>query len=130
MFAEEVEPIDALMHSIEFSDKSFSIFDEAGAIHGFWGHGCLEAATERMSEGYVWLLSDDILFTRYPIAITRIARDLIFPILDEEYTQYGNSVMSSNHVHLDWLHSNGFKCTGTSTHKGVQFSTMKRGRNL
>lgn len=97
-----------LEEAITVSDVSFSICDTSGTIHGLWGHSFTEPNTGGIN-GCVWLLSDDWLMKKHGKRMTRIARDYIFPTLDERYGIYGNAMLSRNEVHRDWLKSCGFR---------------------
>ena len=50
---------------IDVSDVSYSISDDSGAIHGLWGHGKWAGGPTFEGLGYIWLLSDEALFTKH-----------------------------------------------------------------
>jgi hypothetical protein len=54
------------------------------------------------------MMTDDKLFDYHSLALTRYARKVIFPQLDDLYSTYGNWVHSENHVHIRWLLGAGF----------------------
>jgi len=98
-----------LQKSVEVSDVTYTISDTDGRIHGIWGHGPWLSGPVRPGLGYVWLVSDDELFRKHGIAMTRHARNTVFPFLDRTYSAYGNFVLSENLVHARWLLRGGFK---------------------
>lgn len=118
---------DMLRESIEDSDECFSIMDSDHRLLGFWGHGRWLLSGPHCNEGFVWLVSTDELFQRFPKELTRLARDTFFPQLDAMYTSYGNMVLGSNAVHIKWLASLGFKLKGQHTIRGKQFYNLMRG---
>lgn len=120
-------PVPVLLQKcIETSDQCWTILDNERRVLGFWGHGGWALSGPESGEGYVWLLSNDELFERYPVQMTRLARDHFFPQLDKAYSAFGNLVLESNTVHVRWLLSLGFKLRGTHEIQGKTFLNLMR----
>lgn len=119
-----------LHESICISDEAYGIVGEGDHLHGAWGHGFFQGPGVITGQGYVWLLSDDILFDKYAIEMTRKARENIFPHLDSVYTSYGNNVMTQNLVHTRWLLRAGFQSKGHLTVNDIQYTSMIRTPNV
>jgi hypothetical protein len=97
-----------LQYGIETSDQCFGIC-YGDTLHGLWGHGNWSAGGPCCGGlGYIWMMTDDKLFDYHSLALTRYARKVIFPQLDDLYSTYGNWVHSENHVHIRWLLGAGF----------------------
>lgn len=117
---------DMLRESIEDSDECWAILDNSRRLLGFWGHGQWPLTNALSNEGYVWLVSTDELFDRFPKELTRLARDTFFPQLDLMYSSYGNIIMATNEVHLKWLGALGFKLEGIHKIRGESFHNLMR----
>lgn len=118
---------EALADSIECSDECFAILDNHHRLLGFWGHGSWLLSGPESNEGFIWLVSTDELFARFPKELTRLARDTFFPQLDRMYSSYGNMVLHNNTVHIKWLASLGFKLHGSHKIRGETFYNLMRG---
>lgn len=119
-----------LQYGIETSDQCFTI-NYGKTIHGLWGHGSWTSGGPLPGvTGFIWMLTDEILFKRHSLALTRTARKVIFPQLDKVYGTYGNWVHSDNHVHLRWLLRAGFKDCGSSLINGNPFSLLLRSADV
>jgi hypothetical protein len=121
---------DQLRESIESSDECWAILDNTRSLLGFWGHGAWPLDSADSRQGYVWLVSTDVLFTRYPKEMTRLARDTFFPQLDRIYSSYGNAVLHTNDVHLRWLASLDFELKGVCLVRGEEFYKLMRTQNV
>ena len=120
-----------LAQSIEVPQYAYTISTiEDNVIHGVWGHGMWESGAVKAGMGYVWMLTDEILFRDHPLSMTSFARNNIFPDLDNIYPMYGNFVMSKNLVHCRWLAHSGFKDTLRSPINGVPFTLYLRKGNF
>ena len=117
---ENVDMGDLLALSVATSHQAFTISDNEGKIHGLWGHGPWLEAHAPQGVGNIWLVSDDVLFKKYPKTMTWAARKQIFPMLDKTYAMYGNLVASFNLVHARWLLRSGFHRAGGSVFYGGQ----------
>ncbi len=115
-----------LSNAIASSGQCWTILDKRRRVLGFWGHGRWPLDPADGEQGYVWLLSVDELFQRFPKELTRIAKDIIFPKLDAVYSEYGNVVSAVNHVHLQWLKRLGFKERAHHTVSGEPFIQLMR----
>jgi hypothetical protein len=118
---------EALRYGVETSEQAFTVVTPDNKLHGLWGHGPWGCGPASGDMGYVWLVSDDILFKHHRKAITRFARDVFFPALDRLYTSgYGNLVHSKNSVHLRWLSALNFNALRRVDVHGQPFSLMMR----
>jgi hypothetical protein len=108
-------------------DTCVSIEDPEGRLHGWFG---FSEWTEGPCEACIWLLSDEILFSRYAKIVHRVARDFFFPELLEKYRSIGNFVHISNVVHLAWLRRLGFTVQDYAYVKGELFLLMRLDRNV
>jgi len=79
--------------------------------------------------GYVWLVSDDELFSDFALLMTRKARNVIFPYLDTLYPLYGNFVHSKNLLHCRWLLGARFRNVSQATFSNEPFSLYLRTTN-
>lgn len=123
----EHPPAEALRYGIETSEQAFTVVTADNKLHGLWGHGRWGCGPAAGDMGYIWLVSDDALFTHHKKAVTRFARDVFFPALDRLYTSgYGNLVHSKNIVHLRWLSALGFNAIRRVDVHGHPFSLMMR----
>lgn len=123
------EPSRLLEHSIEVSDEAFVIYDDDGQLHGVWGHGQWTDGAVRAGMGYVWMVSDDELFSDFALLMTRKARNVIFPYLDTLYPLYGNFVHSKNLLHCRWLLGARFRNVSQATFSNEPFSLYLRTTN-
>lgn len=115
-----------LEDGVNSSDQCFTICT-GDTIHGLWGHGVWGTGGPVPGDlGYIWMMTDDQVFTTHAIQITRVARKQIFPQLDNLYAAYGNWVHSANLVHIRWLLGAGFKQTSQSSINGQPFSLYLR----
>lgn len=127
MFTPSKDMGDLLAWSIESSDQAFTICDEDNVLRGLWGHGSWTPGVSPEGLGFVWLVSDDTLFTKYALTMTREAREVIFPGLDILYPIYGNLVADFNTVHSRWLQRAGFKKSSQAQfHNGHKFNLFLR----
>lgn len=116
--------------AVSVGADAYTICDGDGRILGMWGHSPWESPLFKLPVGAVWLCSTDELFERFPILMTRLAREQVFPRLDKIYSAYGNLVHSGNIVHVRWLASAGFKTISRTQRGGESFSLMLRNPNV
>jgi hypothetical protein len=119
---------EGLRQGIGTSGESFviSTFQDS-TIHGLWGHGPWASGLAPTGLGYVWLVSDEELFSRFGKTITKVARKEVFPTLDLLYPSgYGNLVYKENDLHLRWLSSCGFNARGIFNLNQFPFVLMMR----
>jgi hypothetical protein len=76
------------------------------------------------------MLTDESIFKTHKLALTRFARKVVFPRLDELYSIYGNWVHSENLVHVRWLLGAGFQRSASTLVNGHPFSLYLRCPNL
>ena len=122
-------PAQMLESTMSIHEPNFLLVDGDDVIHGMWGHGPWPKADDGppTPDGFIWLVSDDVLFEKHPVEMTRRMRFEILPaLLDGEglYKSVGNFVHSENEVHLRWLQAAGFSARYTAEFGGATFILM------
>lgn len=124
----EMPPVAALKLCISSCDNSYAVVDPSGETLALYGFGTWPTADRPVGSGYVWMVSRDVIFAKNKVRTFRSAKSL-FNILDCVYPEgYGNFILSTNSVHLEWVRRHGFEQIGHSMKDGNKFYLMWRSR--